>query len=809
MPDPTVISTTTTTTDDIPDGLIRFVEHYLPGLDDGKYTLQASQDVTAKGSTIAPVSRNFVVSGPRFALDPADIHAQYPPAGASSHFAEALPHVVFTKRLLPWERLLPTGSVSIPADQTTPWLALLTFQPGELLVPEGTDPTKAAIAGYAATMTVAELLAQGSSTVRVPHVTPDTADEAALSCQVISISNATFAALVPTRRELPFLAHGREVDVAGKVLLDMPHDGEFSVAVANRFPLPGTPTVGAPCVAHLVSLEGFGDLLNGTAPEQPPQATVKLVSLVSWTFSCLQERSQSFSGLAENLASKGGVPRPAASLMLSLEPPLTPEPPAPSPSDTPAVAVQKRLTDGYVALGYHARTGEDGFAWYRGPLTPSVTSPTFPAGSFKTSDAAMIFDPGSGVFDHSLAAAWQCGRSLGLADQGFAEALFRVRAAARAQVHQMTVGGADQPGGLGDAHEALASLFAAGVLDQIGAASTGQVLPRIRRSASDPNALRAPSDPLSAGSAGEMPSPVQRLQTLLGQPETSAALTDALADNADAAAVAAWLGQLLLLEGIPFDHLVPDARMLPAESLRFFYVDQGWLSALIDGALAIGLGTSEASAVQDLLSADLVAMAQKSALAARATALGLPTPPAPTGPTSGLLIRSALVTGWPGIVVAGTLAGAPVPLLRVDIVEPNVLVAIFDGVPDTVTIEQPHEGLVFGVDDAGQIVMRTVNGPVITNGAEITIYDPDAPTTAFVSLRAGGSRVLNVNTDPAYPAQTPPAPPVDLLGLMAQGLSIGTAAITPATFALQMVSGPDLITFATPPHAPDASEASA
>jgi len=29
-----------------------------------------------------------------------------------------------------------------------------------------------------------------------------------------------------------------------------------------------------------------------------------------------------------------------------------------------------------------------------------------------------------------------------------------------------------------------------------------------------------------------------------------------------------WLARLCLLEGLPFEHLVPDARMLPAESMR-------------------------------------------------------------------------------------------------------------------------------------------------------------------------------------------------------------------------------------------------
>ena len=43
-----------------------------------------------------------------------------------------------------------------------------------------------------------------------------------------------------------------------------------------------------------------------------------------------------------------------------------------------------------------------------------------------------------------------------------------------------------------------------------------------------------------------------------------------------------------MLEGIPFHYLVPDERLLPPESLKFFVVDPAWLAALRDGAFSIG-----------------------------------------------------------------------------------------------------------------------------------------------------------------------------------------------------------------------------
>src|ERR1700722_3510982 len=55
-----------------------------------------------------------------------------------------------------------------------------------------------------------------------------------------------------------------------------------------------------------------------------------------------------------------------------------------------------------------------------------------------------------------------------------------------------------------------------------------------------------------------------------------------------------FLAHLRLLIGVPFEYLVPDARLLPDESIRFFYIDRSWTDRLVDGAIAVGkLGTRE------------------------------------------------------------------------------------------------------------------------------------------------------------------------------------------------------------------------
>ena len=45
---------------------------------------------------------------------------------------------------------------------------------------------------------------------------------------------------------------------------------------------------------------------------------------------------------------------------------------------------------------------------------------------------------------------------------------------------------------------------------------------------------------------------------------------------------------LYYLINVPVHYLLTDPSHLPDESLRFFYVDQNWINALVDGALSLG-----------------------------------------------------------------------------------------------------------------------------------------------------------------------------------------------------------------------------
>jgi hypothetical protein len=732
-------------------GEIQFYDSYEPGLKDGTYLIGVAQtlkgkDAPIKDVSITPVSQKFVVQGPRFALDPSEIHTVFPANGATGEFDRVLPHVVLNKRVIPWERDIPGLGLTVP------WLALLVFSDGELIGDPGGG-------NFSKTLTVQELLAPDAQT-RKPLLDSRTLtkDDLAHTCQAITCSSALLAQIVPTSSELPYLTHVRQVNTDEKVNFDLKDAGLFSVVVGNRFPQAGTPSAARKCIVHLVSLEGFGDLLAGASPKVAAQPNIQLVTLANWTFSCLADTSQTFGGLAKNLACDPAGLRPAASLMLRL--PFKPA--TATDGDSAAVAVQQRLNDGYVALGYHASSGEDGFGWYRGPFSAVVSHAVPGAASFEAADAARIYDPSTGVFDLSLAAAWQAGRCLALASAPFATALTRVRLAVDATIEQLSAPTAHE------VHANLAQIF------------TGGSIRAIRQASVEGGVARRPA----SASAVPQRTPIAALRAVLAKAEIQTQLANRMETDAIAQDVADWLGQLLLLRNVSFVHLVPDPRILPAESIRFFYLDVNWLDALIDGALSVGLATSRNSAVQALFAPKLRQMAQASALAWRANQIGQPPPPLPDGPTAGFLLRSALVSGWPGLSVSGTRAKAGVPLLRIERLAPNVLVALFNGVPDTVVLGEPQEGLEFGVDDDGNVETR-----ILTALPNVT---PGKPTPA--PYRDGDQRVLNISSTPGSSDV-----PADLIGRLAQTLAVERSAIGPAYFAAQLVKGPGRLEFAINP----------
>jgi hypothetical protein len=170
-----------------------------------------------------------------------------------------------------------------------------------------------------------------------------------------------------------------------------------------------------------------------------------------------------------------------------------------------------------------------------------------------------------------------------------------------------------------------------------------------------------------------------------------------------------WLARLRLLEGVPFSYLVADSQLLPPESIRFFYIDRNWTDALIEGALSVGTANSADRAQLEQLYASIRNEIDEEERYVRMPG-GEQVQQGPAGTITGFLLRSRAVSGWPAMHVrAYRKEMGPdneiipesdpnrVKLLRLERLAPAVMLALFDGVPVVMHLEEPRSGIQFGV----------------------------------------------------------------------------------------------------------------
>ncbi len=251
--------------------------------------------------------------------------------------------------------------------------------------------------------------------------------------------------------------------------------------------------------------------------------------------------------------------------------------------------------------------------------------------------------------------------------------------------------------------------------------------------------------------------------------------------------IAAWLARLRALYGVPIHYLVPNARMLPVESIRFFRVDERWITALVDGAFSLGRPVTGVDESEAPRLARVGAKAVRMAPRMRAARLGLAAAEDDgTEGSSGFLLRSAVVGGWPNLEVeAFDSAGGPLPAIRVERLSADLLLGLFHGIVAKVELREPAETLHFGVEQehgAPQKALKYVDaGPggqrpgEIVDGARVDVPMRDP---------AADDRVLDVN---ALAARLHAA-------LVDRG-AITTTPWAPAAFALEMVQGVQEVDF--------------
>ena len=220
-----------------------------------------------------------------------------------------------------------------------------------------------------------------------------------------------------------------------------------------------------------------------------------------------------------------------------------------------------------------------------------------------------------------------------------------------------------------------------------------------------------------------------------------------------------WFESLRKLEKVPFNYLVPDERMLPPESIRFFRVDPAWVDCLTDGAFSIGRVASSDHKADKLH--------------------GKNSPAAGGGPMiTGFLLRSEVVSGWPGLLADGFFDddgkdAHRLTRLRMDRLAPGVLLCLFAGEREVarVDIYTKPETLHFGFknNDGLYKKLRDEQGKIINTRVDLDHW------------RSAQQRTINVvDFGKAIAGKLSPSPP-----------------LTSSLFGLQMVESGDKIIFRT------------
>ena len=262
---------------------------------------------------------------------------------------------------------------------------------------------------------------------------------------------------------------------------------------------------------------------------------------------------------------------------------------------------------------------------------------------FERADAAMIFDRNNGILDLSYASAWELGRLLALSSPAFVKGL------------RLFVEGRQNADEFAKEIEEFLKLHRSSFKDKI---SDDKSFEQIK-----------------------------------------------IADD-----LVEWIARLVLLYPVPFHYLVPHQTLLPSESLRFFHLDDNWVDALVDGAFSIAVRSLDDK--RRSLRTELQSSLSKIVYQHRLRLQGKnpqwdPQETYMSIPKSGFLLRSRIVTGWPGVELTAKTNAAPDPnlpeILRFDQIADGVLFCLARGLIQEVTFREPREGITFGVNSDGRL----------------------------------------------------------------------------------------------------------
>ena len=564
-----------------------FLPNHRPKLDPGDYEIEIrhkfqTSDTSKIPSQTFTATKKFRVEGERFQLKPDDIQAVFPPKGSLGDHNNVLPHIILTHSTFPWERNISSNKV----DSKYPWLLLLVFNEAE------TPETKVT--------TLGELRNQGAD---FPTITIHGSRKTSDPVSVIDVPRKVLEPLLPKKDELAILAHARlwkfNDQDTNSISRDDLNNNERAVIIGNRLPKQHEVTT-----VHLVSVEGRYNADNNEfdfGKANQGNHKVRLVSLTSWHFSCIEQK-YTFANMIKELKNNHSSFR------------------LPTNSNPDA---ETFLKEGFVPVNHNLRQGGKTISWYRGPFTPGNVSDiiTLP---IRASDALLRFYKETGMFDVGYASAWELGRLMALQSPTFSSKLYEWKR------------------------------------------------------------LRYQYTKYQNNRKEQEDHPLKKPNFSIGMPE--------FLEN--------WFNNLSHLKGLPFKYLIPDEKLLPKESIRFFHVDKKWVKCLLDGAYSIGrISTFDLNYDKNT------------------------SPTIPYNNATGVLIRSDIVSGYPGLLVdaySDNARNTRLNKLNHQYLSKNILLCLFEGNILSLDIHQKPEMLHFALEVSSESNSNTYTKTLRTSKSPIT-----------------------------------------------------------------------------------------
>ncbi len=222
-----------------PRGHVRLYTAIRPALLAGTYRLTATQRIEwSDGNETLPESSQSVhLVAPRFRMAGTELLNTFPPAYAQGPFSNRFAQVALKRRTLPWERSPGTGA----DGGKTPWLMLVVLAEGEGEFEPDTPLSSTDLAGLRQAI--------GLSAAQAAE---------AGNCDIVKVTGRIVRKCFPSRSDLPYLAHVREVNLLDTEAAAGDDDGFAAIVASNRV-LRG----GHNYTAFLVSVEGQLNVLQG------------------------------------------------------------------------------------------------------------------------------------------------------------------------------------------------------------------------------------------------------------------------------------------------------------------------------------------------------------------------------------------------------------------------------------------------------------------------------------------------------------------------------------------------------------------